>query len=147
MGSPLPSNLELLALPPAVVSLVPEYRDYEYVVVQDEIVIVEPSTRRVVEIIRKGGEAPQGTMGAARFNLTEAQRRLLRETVREERLQEAQVAELADGVTVPQDIELEPVPSVVVTQIPVIERYRLFMSNDRVVLVDPDTRAVVEIVE
>jgi hypothetical protein len=35
----------LLPLPPAVVGLFPEYQGYEYVVVNDEIVIVQPSTR------------------------------------------------------------------------------------------------------
>ncbi len=30
---------------PAVIALVPEYRGYDYVVVHEEIVIVEPSTR------------------------------------------------------------------------------------------------------
>ena len=63
VGSPAPGDLELLALPPAVASLVPEYRDYEYVVVEDQIAIVEPSTRRVVEVIRAGGKPATG--GAA----------------------------------------------------------------------------------
>jgi hypothetical protein len=56
VGEPLPGNVELMPLPPAVVSIVPEYRDYDYVVVHDEIVIVEPSTRKVVEVIQRGGE-------------------------------------------------------------------------------------------
>lgn len=56
VGAPLPGDVDLLPLPPDVVSLVPEYRDYDYVVVNDEIVIVQPSTRHVVEIIGGGGE-------------------------------------------------------------------------------------------
>jgi hypothetical protein len=35
--------------------LVHEFRGYDYVVVNDEIVIVDPSTRRVAEVIREGG--------------------------------------------------------------------------------------------
>jgi hypothetical protein len=55
VGVDLPGNIDVLPLPPDVVELVPEYRDYDYVVVNDEIAIVQPSTRRVVEIIREGG--------------------------------------------------------------------------------------------
>ena len=51
IGAPLPGEVELLPLPPAVVSLVPEYQGYEYVVVNDEVAIVQPSTRIVVEVI------------------------------------------------------------------------------------------------
>ena len=51
----LPGELDLRPLPPAVVELIPEYRGFEYVVASDQVFIVQPSTRRVVEIIREGG--------------------------------------------------------------------------------------------
>ena len=56
IGANLPGDLDIRPLPPSVIELVPEYRGFNYVVVNDEIVIVEPSTRRVVEIIREGGQ-------------------------------------------------------------------------------------------
>jgi hypothetical protein len=77
-----------------------------------------------------------------RINLTEAKQRMLFEAVRRKEVPEGSVqAELADGATVPADITLEPVPQAVVVQKPMIERYRVFVANDQVVLVDPDTRA------
>jgi len=146
VGGLLPGEVDLRPLPPAVVELVPEYRGYDYVVVNEEIFIVEPSTRRVVEIIREGGPT-QAMEGPPRINLTEAQQRMLFEAVRREGVPEAPMrAELADGATVPVDVTLEPVPQAVVVQIPMIERYRLFVANDEVVLVDPDTREVVDVV-
>ena len=60
VGSDLPGDADVRALPPAVVELAPEYQGYEYVVTKDEIVIVHPSTRRVVEIIREGGSTAAG---------------------------------------------------------------------------------------
>lgn len=146
VGGLLPGEADLRPLPPPVVELVPEYRGYDYVVVNEEIFIVEPSTRRVVEIIREGGP-PQAMERAPKINLTEAQQRMLFEAVRQEGVPEAPVqAELADGATVPPDVTLEPVPQAVIVQIPMIERYRLFVANDQVVLVDPDTREVVDVV-
>ena len=56
VGAALPGDVTLEPLPPDVVSLVPEYRGYDFVVVNDEIVIVQPSTRHVVEILGGGGE-------------------------------------------------------------------------------------------
>jgi hypothetical protein len=38
-----------------IVELVPEFRGYDYFVLGDEIVIVDPSTPRVVEIIEAVG--------------------------------------------------------------------------------------------
>ena len=146
VGAPLPGDVDLLPLPPAVVALVPEYQGSDYVVVNDEIVIVQPTTRQVVEIIRPGGVAQATETPPAGLNLTDSQRRLLLDSVRDERLPGVQIAELANGETVPQDVELQPAPSAVVAEIPMIERYRVFMANDQVVLVDPQTRAVVDIV-
>jgi hypothetical protein len=147
IGADLPGELDVRPLPPAVIALVPEYRGYDYVVVHDEIVIVEPSTRRVVEIIHQGGPSEGMAAPAERINLTADQQRKLFDTVRREHLPEtAFPQELDDGVTVPAEITLEPVPHQVVVEIPMIERYRLFMANDRLVLVDPDTREVVDVI-
>jgi hypothetical protein len=147
IGADLPGELDVRPLPPAVIALVPEYRGYDYVVVHDEIVIVEPSTRRVVELIREGGPAEGMAAPAGRINLTEAQSRMLFETVRREGIPEARVdEEFADGATVPAEVTLEPVPHEVVAEIPTIERYRLFRANDRVVLVDPETREVIDVI-
>lgn len=54
VGNALPGDAELRALPPAVVALAPEYKGYEYAVAHNQIAIVQPSTRRVVEVISQG---------------------------------------------------------------------------------------------
>jgi Protein of unknown function (DUF1236) len=152
VGEPLPGSVELLPLPPSIVDIVPEYRGYDYVVVRDEIVIVQPSTRKVVEVIHRGGETH--AMGEAighghRLTLSQSQQRLIRDTVTREHLPEAQVGEqFSYGVTVPPDVMLEPVPQPLIAQIPMIEQYRMFVvGGDRIVLVDPDTREVVDVIE
>ena len=55
VGAAVPGDVTLMPLPASVVDLVPEYRGYDYVVAHDEIVIVEPSTRHIVEVIGGGG--------------------------------------------------------------------------------------------
>jgi hypothetical protein len=152
VDEPLPGNVDLMPLPPAVVSIVPEYRGYDYVVVHDEIVIVQPSTRKVVEVIHRSGETHamgEGVGQGHRLTLNQSQQRLIKETVTREHPREAQVQEqLSYGVTVPQDMTLEPVPQPLIAQIPMIEQYRMFITDgDRILLVDPDTREVVEVIE
>ena len=61
IGAPLPGNVDVKPLPTMVVNLAPEYRGYNYVVANDDVVIVEPSTRKVVEVISQDkGPAPAG---------------------------------------------------------------------------------------
>jgi hypothetical protein len=64
VGSPLPGEVNLMPLPTNIVELVPEFRGYDYVVANDEIVIVQPSTRKVVEVINTGGGMAMGAGGA-----------------------------------------------------------------------------------
>jgi hypothetical protein len=48
----VPQDIELSTVSETVVSDLPELRSYRYFVVEDQVVIVEPETRRVIEIIR-----------------------------------------------------------------------------------------------
>jgi hypothetical protein len=51
IGEPVPQNVRFHRLPPEIVSIEPEYRDYEYFSTDDDIVIVEPRTKRIVSQI------------------------------------------------------------------------------------------------
>ena len=51
------------------------------------------------------------------------------------------------GMTVPSDIELVEVPETVVTEVPTVRTYRYFHWNDNLVLVDPSSRRVVQILD
>ena len=51
------------------------------------------------------------------------------------------------GSTVPADVELMPVPETVVTELPDVRSYRYFRYQDDVVLVDPSSRRVVQIID
>src|SRR4029450_3954058 len=48
IGAPAPQSVRFHRLPPEIVSIEPEYRDYEYFTTDDDIVIVEPRTKRIV---------------------------------------------------------------------------------------------------
>ena len=47
----VPATVHLYRLPVSIVEYVPQYRDYEYILVGDEILIVDPRTLRIVAVI------------------------------------------------------------------------------------------------
>jgi hypothetical protein len=51
------------------------------------------------------------------------------------------------GWTVPESVQLQSVPETIVSDVPTVKGYRYFVYNDDVVLVDPQTRKVVTILE
>jgi hypothetical protein len=51
VGTRIPRDVHVVVLPEEIVRIVPEYRGYEYFLVGDEIVIVDPSTLEIVAII------------------------------------------------------------------------------------------------
>jgi hypothetical protein len=74
-----------------------------------------------------------------------AQRTRIKEYVVQERVRPVTIKErVTVGATLPEDIELSPVPQ---AWGPGVARYRYVYTNDDVVLVEPSTRRVVQIVE
>ena len=55
VGRRLPRDWDFAPVPIAVIEVVPEYRDYVFVWVEDEYVICDPVTYEVVAVIPAGG--------------------------------------------------------------------------------------------
>jgi hypothetical protein len=73
---------------------------------------------------------------------------VIKQYVVKERVRPVDVDEdLTVGATVPQTIELAPVPEQIYTTAPEVRNYRYFYWKDRVVFVDPDSRKVVDIIQ
>jgi hypothetical protein len=51
VGATVPRTVRVYDLPPDVVTIVPAYRGYKYVLVDDEILIIDPRTWRIVAVI------------------------------------------------------------------------------------------------
>lgn len=52
VGTAIPRSVTLHTLPPAVLSLVPAYRSYRYILVRDDIIIIDPDTYEIVDVIQ-----------------------------------------------------------------------------------------------
>jgi hypothetical protein len=51
VGVTVPRTVHVAVLPPEVVTIVPEYRGFEYVVVGDQLLIIDPNTLEIVAIL------------------------------------------------------------------------------------------------
>ena len=51
VGVKIPSDIHVEVLPSRVVEVVPEYRGYDYIIVGDNILIIDPDTHEIVDII------------------------------------------------------------------------------------------------
>ena len=82
-----------------------------------------------------------------RVELTPAQRTTIYRTVTRERVRAAAPGiDVRLGARVPQAVELSEIPTAVIEEVPTVRRYRYMVVNNEVVLVDPATSEVVEII-
>jgi hypothetical protein len=51
VGVAVPRTVHIAVLPPEVVTIVPEYRGFEYVLVGDQLLIIDPNTLEIVAIL------------------------------------------------------------------------------------------------
>ena len=51
VGAKVPSDVRVAVLPPEVVTVVPEYRGFKYVVVGDQLLIIDPNTLEIVDVL------------------------------------------------------------------------------------------------
>ena len=65
VGETIPSRVRLHRLPPEIVSIEPAYRDYEYFATEDEVVIVEPRTHRIVSQVPRDPSRARAQMGGS----------------------------------------------------------------------------------
>jgi hypothetical protein len=52
VGTRVPASVHWYPLPVEIVEIVPEYRGYYYIIVDEEIIIIAPNTREIVTVIR-----------------------------------------------------------------------------------------------
>jgi hypothetical protein len=63
VGEEIPPRVRLHRLPPEIVSIEPAYRDYDYFATDDDIVIVEPRTHRIVSQVPRDPSRARAEMG------------------------------------------------------------------------------------
>jgi Protein of unknown function (DUF1236) len=63
VGTAVPRDVRFQPLPAEVVEILPQYRGYNFFVVRDDIVIVEPSTYKIVDVLPRTGRSTVAAPG------------------------------------------------------------------------------------
>jgi hypothetical protein len=146
VGTVVPRSVRLHPLSADIVAIVPQFRGHRFFVVEDEIVIVEPSTLRIVAVIPRRVAAAPTTRASSRLQLTQQQRASIRTHVLRDSPRITTRETIVIGEPVPSAIELRTFPQAIVTDIPILNPFRFFVQDRDVVLVDPGERRVVEVI-
>jgi Protein of unknown function (DUF1236) len=134
IGTRLPRSVHLVALPAAIIAILPEYRTYRYVVVNDQICIVEPNSYEIVEVIPVSGQAAaQG--GPATLVLTEEERAIIFREVDMRGGSTLGLGAITEGADVPRDVRLTAFSDAVVQKVPKVKGYKFFTAENRIAIV------------
>lgn len=155
IGSTIPRTVEFRPLPASVVSIIPQYRGYNYVLVRNEIVIIEPGTSRIVDVIERGGpsQARSTTTTERSANLTKQQRDYIREKSARRTTTTTTTTGSAPrpasprvrvGDRIPDTVEIETFPEEVYREVPTMRSYRYMRGERGIYLVDPQRRTIIE---
>lgn len=154
-GTVVPRDVRLQPLPAEVVEIVPQYRGYDFVLVKDEIVIVEPSTYKIVTVLpysgRSTASAPARTE-QRKVTFSDRDREVIRKhakvrpVVREKQVTTGSTVrtEIRTGERVPEGVEIEAFPEEVYRDAPALREYRYINRDSRTYIVEPHERRVIE---
>ena len=82
------------------------------------------------------------------LKLTRQQRTVIQRTVtRERRVAPPAELQISVGAEIPSSVELSAFPDAVYVEVPVLKRYKYVYVNNQLVLVDPETSQIVEIIQ
>jgi len=145
-GTRLPRSVHLVALPAAVIEIVPEYRRYSYFVKDDQICIVDPDSYEIVEIIPASGQVAR-RRGPARLVLTDEERAIVLREVDMRDGSTLGLGALAEGSDVPRDVKVRVLPETVVQKVPKLKGYSFFTAENRLAIVDQQGSKVQLVIE
>jgi hypothetical protein len=152
VGTAVPTSVTLHPVPETVVSIIPQYRGYDFFVVRDEYVIVEPRTHKIVDVIEHSGggrAASTTTTTKSKVNLSQKDRAYIREHATTRRTTTTGSASRGEtrikvGEDAPEATEIESFPTEVYREVPAVRTYRYIHSGDDIYLVEPGSRRVIE---
>jgi hypothetical protein len=110
VGTRLPKSVRLVALPASIIGIVPEYRSYRYVVVNDQVCIVEPTTYEIVEIIAVSGQTAARGGSVATLVLSENERAIILREIEMGGGSTLGLGAIAEGADVPRDVQVRAFP-------------------------------------
>jgi hypothetical protein len=163
VGTVVPRDVQFQPLPADVVEILPQYRGYNFFVVREDIVIVEPSTYKIVDVLPRSGrsaaEAPASQPKAAsapsrKSSFSDSDREVIRKHARSSRTEERRTTGSATSTTrvrigdrLPDSVEIRSFPDEVYRESPRLRDYRYIERDSRTYIIDPHERTILDEIE
>ena len=154
VGVAVPRDVRLQPLPSEVVEVVPQYRGYNFVLVKDEIVIVEPSSYQIVAVLPYSGRSTAAAPARTeqrKVTFSDRDREVIRKHARARPVErERQTTgssvrtEIRRGERLPEGVEVETFPEEVYRDAPTLREYRYINRDSHTYIVEPQERRVIE---
>nr|WP_249129728.1 DUF1236 domain-containing protein [Bradyrhizobium japonicum] len=154
VGTAIPRDVRLQPLPADVIEIVPQYRGYNFVLVRDEIVIVDPSSYQIVATMPYSGRstaAAPAPREQRKVTFSDRDRETVRKHVRAAPAERRTTTtgstvrtEIRGGERVPDSVEIEAFPEDVYRDAPTLREYRYIHRDNRTYIVEPQERRVIE---
>jgi hypothetical protein len=136
VGAELPSRVQLQPLPSEIAAIRPQYRDYRFTVSEREIVIVDPRSRRIVEVIERDGR------GRGDIYAVFEERRDVRRWRRPSNIV------FETGVVLPPSAPYHDLPVELVERNPQWRGHQYVMTeSEEIAIVEPRSHKIVEVVD
>lgn len=147
VGERLPDHVRARPLPPDIVDIVPQYRDYDYTVIDNRVEVINPRTREIVDVLDEGGGGyaergySQGySESRSRISLSSDDRELLLK-------QGASTTVGSTGGGNSACVTLQRIPEELAQRHPELASDRYIAIGNQIVLVDPRERKIVQVID
>lgn len=153
VGTVVPSSIRFYPVTRAMIDVYPQFRGYHFMVVNEEIVIVEPRSRKIVQVIHHQGGGGQATL-RSKLKLSDKQRNVIRSSVRRPGTSTTTTGssttiekEITIGDTLPETVVIERFPDTVYRSVPSIRTYQYITRDRGVYVIDPRERRVIDLID
>jgi len=148
VGTRLPPRVQARRLPSDIVRIMPQYREYQYTVIDNRVAIIDPRRREVVEILDDGpGYGRAAAYDHGRIIISDDTRTRFRELARSSSTTVGSTSPSRAETSASNCLSLQPVPEEVARSHPELSSYRYLAIGDQLVLVDPQQQKIVQVID
>jgi hypothetical protein len=149
VGTVVPRDVRFQPLPADIVEVMPQYRGYNFFVVRDEIVIIEPTTYKIVDVLPRTGRSTATAPASHRTTFSDRDREVIRKHARSSRTEQrttgsATSTRVKVGERLPDSVEIRSFPDEVYRESPSLRDYRYIERDNRTYLIEPRERTIIE---
>jgi hypothetical protein len=150
VGTVVPRDVRFQPLPADIVEVMPQYRGYNFFVVRDDIVIVEPSTYKIVDVLPRAGRSTAAAPASHKVTFSDRDREVIRKHARSSRVEKRTTGSTTTstrvriGERLPESVEIRSFPEEVYRDSPTLREYRYIERDNRTYVVEPRERTIIE---